>query len=56
MSKSAAECADVAAADLPFRQLAQNLEVPCWISDETGQILWVNDAWLAYTGVGCRSD
>ena len=39
------------AADLPFRQLAQNLQVPCWISDAEGQIVWVNDAWLAYTGM-----
>src|ERR1700722_9759697 len=39
------------AADLPFRQLAQNLQIPCWISDVEGQIVWVNDAWLAYTGM-----
>jgi PAS domain S-box-containing protein len=37
-------------ADLPFRQLAQALQVPCWVSDEVGQIVWVNDAWLSYTG------
>lgn len=37
-------------ADLPFRQLAQHLPTPCWISDADGQIIWVNDAWLAYTG------
>ena len=36
--------------DLPFRQLAQHLPTPCWISDSEGQIIWVNDAWIAYTG------
>lgn len=36
--------------DLPFRQAAQHLPTPCWISDAEGQIVWVNDAWLAYTG------
>ncbi|HWD67345.1 MAG TPA: PAS domain S-box protein, partial [Caulobacteraceae bacterium] len=40
----------VAEADLPFRQLAKSLSIPCWISDDVGQIVWVNDAWLAYTG------
>jgi PAS domain S-box-containing protein len=50
MSQNTAEGNDPATADLPFRQLAQSLQVPCWISDETGQIVWVNDAWLAYTG------
>jgi PAS domain S-box-containing protein len=39
-------------ADLPFRQLAQHLPTLCWISDAEGQITWVNDAWLAYTGLG----
>src|SRR5689334_9865476 len=39
-------------ADLPFRQVAQHLPVPCWISDAVGRILWVNDAWRAYTGKG----
>lgn len=38
------------AADLPFRQLAQSLPTPCWISDAEGDIIWVNDAWIAYTG------
>jgi PAS domain S-box-containing protein len=37
--------------DLPFRELAQKLSVLCWISDADGVIVWVNDAWLAYTGV-----
>jgi PAS domain S-box-containing protein len=37
-------------ADLPFREIAQRLSVPCWISDESGRIVWVNDAWLSYTG------
>ncbi|HEY2707086.1 MAG TPA: PAS domain S-box protein [Caulobacteraceae bacterium] len=37
-------------ADLPFRELAQSLATPCWISDEAGSILWVNDAWLRFTG------
>src|SRR5207237_851536 len=36
--------------DLPFRQLAQHLPTPCWISDAEGLIVWVNDAWMAYTG------
>ncbi|WP_296595504.1 PAS domain-containing protein [Phenylobacterium sp.] len=36
--------------DLPFRQVAQHLPTPCWISDATGRIIWVNDAWLAYVG------
>jgi PAS domain S-box-containing protein len=43
-----ADVSDVA--DLPFRQLAQHLQVPCWISDAVGRIAWVNDAWLDYTG------
>jgi PAS domain S-box-containing protein len=42
--------AGVGAADLPFRELAQSLSTPCWISDEVGRILWVNDAWSDYTG------
>ena len=36
--------------DLPFRQVAQHLPTPCWVSDATGRIIWVNDAWLAYIG------
>jgi len=36
--------------DLPFRELARRLATPCWISDGEGQIIWVNDAWIAYTG------
>jgi PAS domain S-box-containing protein len=43
--------ADGAAEDLPFRELAKHLATPCWISDAEGVIVWVNDAWLAYTGV-----
>jgi PAS domain S-box-containing protein len=39
------------ASDLPFRQLAQSLPTPCWISDAEGSIQWVNDAWIAYTGM-----
>jgi PAS domain S-box-containing protein len=38
-------------ADLPFRQVAQDLPTPCWISDAEGAIIWVNAAWLAYTGM-----
>jgi PAS domain S-box-containing protein len=37
--------------DLPFRQVAQDLPTPCWISDADGLIIWVNQAWLAYTGM-----
>lgn len=37
-------------ADLPFRQVAQHLPILCWISDSVGNIIWVNDAWLVYTG------
>lgn len=36
--------------DLPFRQVAQHLPTPCWISDAAGRIIWVNDAWVAYIG------
>ena len=36
--------------DLPFRAVAEQLSTPCWISDPMGQIVWVNDAWIAYTG------
>lgn len=39
------------AEDLPFRLLAQHLPTLCWISDEAGSISWVNDAWVAYTGL-----
>ena len=39
------------ASDLPFQQVAQHLPTPCWISDAEGTITWVNDAWLAYTGM-----
>jgi PAS domain S-box-containing protein len=41
---------DGAASELPFRQVAQYLPVPCWISDADGFIVWVNDAWIDYTG------
>jgi PAS domain S-box-containing protein len=37
--------------DLPFRDLAQALPTPCWISDADGEIVWVNDAWVNYTGL-----
>jgi PAS domain S-box-containing protein len=43
--------ADADVAELPFRQLAQNLPTPCWISDPDGLIIWANDAWVAYTGM-----
>jgi PAS domain S-box-containing protein len=36
--------------DLPFRQVTQHLPSPCWIADAEGNIVWVNDAWLDYTG------
>ncbi|HEX5263736.1 MAG TPA: PAS domain-containing protein, partial [Phenylobacterium sp.] len=39
-----------AVAELPFRQVAEDLPTPCWISDAEGHITWVNKAWLAYTG------
>jgi PAS domain S-box-containing protein len=39
------------AEDLPFRQVAQNLPSLCWISDAEGRIVWVNDAWVRYTGL-----
>jgi PAS domain S-box-containing protein len=42
-----AESGDV---DSPFRQLAEQLPMPCWISDAQGRITWVNQAWLDYTG------
>jgi PAS domain S-box-containing protein len=42
---------DGAAEDLPFRQLAQKLPNLCWISDFDGNIVWANDAWVAYTGM-----
>jgi PAS domain S-box-containing protein len=41
----------VVAQDLPFRAVAEQLSTPCWISDPLGQIIWVNAAWFAYTGV-----
>ena len=47
---SAAASQGPAEAELPFRQLAQSLAMPCWISDAEGRIVWVNDAWLDYTG------
>jgi len=37
--------------DLPFRFLAQSLPTPCWISDAEGDIIWVNDAWVNFTGL-----
>jgi PAS domain S-box-containing protein len=37
--------------DLPFRLLAQSLPELCWISDAEGEIVWANDAWIAYTGM-----
>jgi PAS domain S-box-containing protein len=39
-----------APAGLPFHDLAQHLATPCWISDPEGLIVWVNDAWIGYTG------
>lgn len=41
---------DAADADLPFRQVAEDLPTPCWISDAQGRVTWVNKAWLVYTG------
>jgi PAS domain S-box-containing protein len=41
--------------DLPFRLLAQQLASPCWISDPEGAIVWVNDAWIAFTGADVAS-
>jgi PAS domain S-box-containing protein len=38
-------------AALPFRQVAEALPTPCWISDAEGRIEWVNAAWVAYTGM-----
>lgn len=46
---SGAEGAEVE--DLPFRLLAQSLPELCWISDAEGEIVWANDAWIAYTGM-----
>jgi PAS domain S-box-containing protein len=43
------------AEDLPFRELGQHLATPCWISDPDGRIIWVNDAWIAYTGATIES-
>jgi PAS domain S-box-containing protein len=37
--------------DLPFRQVAEHLATPCWISDAQGNLVWGNGAWLAYTGM-----
>jgi PAS domain S-box-containing protein len=37
-------------AEWPFRQVAEDLPTPCWLSDAEGRITWVNKAWLAYTG------
>ncbi|THD81778.1 MAG: PAS domain S-box protein [Phenylobacterium sp.] len=41
--------------DLPFRMLAQSLPELCWISDAEGYITWVNDAWVAYTGLAAEA-
>jgi len=38
-------------AELPFRQVAEHLATPCWISDAEGRIIWANDAWTEYTGM-----
>jgi len=46
-----AEIQPIAECELPFRQVAEHLPTPCWIADETGAILWVNRAWIAYTGL-----
>ena len=35
---------------LPFRQVAEALATPCWISDPEGRIVWANRAWVTYTG------
>ena len=40
----------IAVTELPFRQVAEHLPTPCWIADAQGTILWVNRAWIAYTG------
>ena len=42
---------DAGGGDLPFRQVAQHLSTPCWISDAEGLVVWVNDAWIDYTGM-----
>ena len=52
IEKAASPDAGVFDASLPFQQLAEALPTPCWISDPEGQIVWVNSAWVAYTGAG----
>jgi len=37
--------------DLAFRGMVDDLPSPCWISDAQGVIVWVNKAWIAYTGM-----
>jgi PAS domain S-box-containing protein len=52
IEKSGSSSPDLIGDSLPFRQVAEALATPCWISDPEGQIVWVNQAWLAYTGAG----
>jgi PAS domain S-box-containing protein len=52
IEKSGSSSVDPIDDGLPFRQVAEALATPCWISDPEGQIVWVNKAWIAYTGAG----
>ena len=52
IEKAASPDAGVLDAGLPFQQVAEALPTPCWISDPDGQIVWANQAWIAYTGAG----
>lgn len=41
--------------ELPFREVARGLSTPCWISDVEGSIVWVNEAWINYTGLDAHA-
>jgi PAS domain S-box-containing protein len=37
--------------DLVFRTMVDDLPSPCWMTDAEGVVIWVNKAWIAYTGM-----
>ena len=36
--------------EFDFRDLAENLQILCWITDSEGYIVWYNRRWYEYTG------
>jgi PAS domain S-box-containing protein len=50
MQNGVADSTDEGGPAEPFRLLADNMPVLCWIADPTGHITWYNRRWYEYTG------